>query len=102
MLIFRHRQPLILALAVLPIAILSNSMRIVLTSFVYQMGLSESAVNFFHDFAGLIMLPIAMLMFLGLNWYLDRLVPQVEQLSSSDILRRQLDNFPNEKASSTK
>ncbi len=81
---------LLMGIAILPIAILANSLRIVITGLLYRLGYSESFMSLGHDGAGLLMLPIAAALFLGLIWYLDRLLPQVEELDSSSLIRRQV------------
>ena len=64
---------LVLAFAVIPIAVLANSIRIVVTALCYQLGLEGVVMRLAHDGAGLLMLPAAALMFMGMVWYLDRL-----------------------------
>jgi exosortase len=54
---------LILASAV-PIALISNIFRVTITGAMYEAGYSEMANSFFHDFAGWLMMPLA----LGLLW----------------------------------
>jgi exosortase len=56
---------LILASAV-PIALLSNMIRVTVTGIMYEAGYSEMASHFFHDVAGWLMMPLALGM-LGLE-----------------------------------
>jgi exosortase/archaeosortase family protein len=56
-------QALILASAV-PIALLSNLIRVTATGIMYEAGQSELAHAFFHDVAGWVMMPLA----LGMLW----------------------------------
>jgi len=83
-----HR--LLLLLALVPIAIVANSMRIVVTALLYRWVSSEAGQAFSHDFAGWVMIPVAAAMFLGWNYYLDHLFleatevrPRVSRDSSS-------------------
>ena len=78
----------LMAIAVLPIAVLSNSIRIVITGLLYQFGFSESVMKLVHDGAGMVMLPIAAVMFLMLNWYIDQLLPQEEEFTTTRLLNR--------------
>lgn len=54
---------LILASAV-PIALVSNIIRVTATGMMYEAGYSEMASHFFHDVAGYVMMPLA----LGMLW----------------------------------
>ena len=54
---------LILASAI-PIALISNVIRVTATGIMYDLGYSEFASHFFHDVAGYLMMPIGM----GLLW----------------------------------
>jgi exosortase len=54
----------IIFLSAVPIALLSNLIRIVATGVMYDFGLSEMAAHFFHDVAGWVMMPLA----LGMLW----------------------------------
>jgi exosortase len=69
-------------LAALPIAILANVVRIVVTALLYQYASTEAAKHFMHDFSGLAMIPLAALMFWIFLMYLERLFPEIEELSS--------------------
>ncbi|MFM9066945.1 MAG: exosortase/archaeosortase family protein [Planctomycetota bacterium] len=70
-------QRLLIAMAVLPIALISNATRIVLTGLLYLFASSEAAQKFSHDFAGWVMIPFAAALFALMLWYLDRLVQVV-------------------------
>ncbi|MFQ3594153.1 MAG: exosortase/archaeosortase family protein [Gemmataceae bacterium] len=52
----------ILFLSAVPIALLSNLVRITATGILYSLGMSETANHFFHDLAGWIMMPLALSM----------------------------------------
>ena len=63
----------------IPIALLVNCIRITLTGMLYNLNLNEKIVNqIFHDFAGLIMMPLALgFLFLEMQ-ILSRLVIEEE------------------------
>ncbi|MDA1177228.1 MAG: exosortase/archaeosortase family protein [Planctomycetota bacterium] len=71
-------ERIILIFAVIPIALLANATRIVVTGLLYRHVSSEAARHFSHDVAGWIMIPLAASMFLATLWYLSRLMPVVE------------------------
>lgn len=81
----------IVLLAVLPVAITANVIRIVTTALLYQWVSSAAAHRFSHDLAGFVMIPLAAALFWLLLLYLDRLFPVVEDISpqtaSYDTLR---------------
>ncbi|MFQ5494904.1 MAG: exosortase/archaeosortase family protein [Phycisphaerae bacterium] len=58
----------------IPVAIVCNLVRLVATALLYLATSSETAERFFHDFAGLSMMPLAVLMLVGELWVLSRLV----------------------------
>ncbi len=71
----------IVLVAVLPVAIIANSIRIVVTGLLYQWVSSEAAHGFSHDVAGFVMIPLAAGLFWLLLVYLDKLFPVVEDIS---------------------
>ncbi len=56
-----------------PIAIVCNIIRLVVTAFLFMWFDSDLAETFFHDFAGLTMMPLAVVMMMGELWVLSRL-----------------------------
>jgi exosortase len=54
----------IILLSAIPIALISNILRIIATGLMYNAGQSEMANHFFHDIAGWLMMPLG----LGLLW----------------------------------
>jgi exosortase len=58
----------------IPIAIICNFVRLLTTAFLFMQTTSEIANTFFHDFAGIVMMPLAVLLLLGELWLLGRLV----------------------------
>jgi exosortase len=63
-----------LLVASIPVAILCNLVRLVVTAVLFLAVSSEVGEKFFHDFAGLTMMPLAVLMLVGLMWIMSRLV----------------------------
>jgi exosortase len=80
-------QKCLVLVAALPIAIISNVTRVVVTGLLYQYSTSEAARHFMHDLSGLVMIPFAAALFWLFLIYLDRLFPEVEELSSLDAAR---------------
>lgn len=67
-------QKTALALSSVPIAMLCNLVRLVVTSLLFLGTSNETAESFFHDFAGVTMMPLAFLAMLGELWVMARLV----------------------------
>lgn len=66
-------QKVVLVCSSIPIAISCNLVRLVATAVLYLKTSSETAERFFHDFAGLTMMPLAVLILLGELWIMARL-----------------------------
>ncbi|MBN1805947.1 MAG: exosortase/archaeosortase family protein [Sedimentisphaerales bacterium] len=67
------RQKMILLLSSIPVAVICNILRICITAALYMLVSSEVAEKFFHDFAGLAMMPAAVLLIFSELWLLDKL-----------------------------
>jgi exosortase len=67
-------QKLVLLASSIPIAILCNLVRLVVTALLFMWTTSSIANQFFHDFAGLTMMPLAVFMLMGELWLLSKLV----------------------------
>jgi len=67
-------QKTILLLSSLPVAVLCNILRISLTALLMLYVSVDWAEKFFHDFAGLVMMPAAVSLLFGELWLLGRLV----------------------------
>lgn len=67
-------QKAVLLISSIPIAILCNLIRLVVTALMFHASYSELADRFFHDFAGLTMMPLAVVMLAGELWLFSRLV----------------------------
>jgi exosortase len=78
----------VLLLSALPIALIANSTRIVVTGLLYQHASSEAAQKFSHDVSGWVSIPFAALLFAGVLFYLGRLLREVEVVDVGDLVRR--------------
>ncbi len=67
-------QKAALVLSSVPVAILCNTGRLVITAMLFLVTTNELAERFFHDFAGLFMMPMAVLMLMIELWVMSRLV----------------------------
>lgn len=78
----------IVLLSVLPVAIVANVTRIVVTGLLYQWVSGEAGQKFSHDIAGFVMIPFAALIFWAVLIFVDKLFPLVEQVSPTAELFR--------------
>ncbi len=69
-----------LVLSSIPIAIICNQIRLVATALLFLAVSSKVGEKFFHDFAGLVMMPMAVLMLIIELWVLSLLEIQDEKL----------------------
>ena len=76
----------ILIVGVVPIALFSNALRIIVTGLLYQYYSDAAAQKFSHDIAGFLMIPVAAACFGVLVWFLGRLVRETESLDMSDLV----------------
>ncbi len=83
---------MLLLLAILPIALIANSMRIVSTGILYQFGLDETAKHLSHDIAGFVMIPLAASLFALFLAYLDRLFVPIQTIDATNLIRHQTGN----------
>jgi len=67
-------QRAVLVLSSVPIAIVCNVMRLIATVALYAIASSSIAERFFHDFAGLTMMPVAIAILVGELWLMKKLV----------------------------
>jgi exosortase len=64
----------ILLVSSIPVAVICNIVRISLTAVIMLYVSVELGEKFFHDFAGLVMMPVAVSLIFGEIWLMDRLV----------------------------
>ena len=67
-------QKTILLLSSVPVAIICNIIRLFVTAILMLLVSTEIAEKFFHDFAGLVMMPIAVLLIFSQIWIMDKLI----------------------------
>ena len=72
-------QKAMLVISTVPIAIACNLVRLVTTAMLFLHVGSEAAERFFHDFAGVTMMPLAIALLLAELWIFSRLVLPEEQ-----------------------
>jgi exosortase len=81
-------ERLLILLATIPIALIANATRIVLTAFAYQWFSGDWARHFSHDLMGFLMIGFAAILFSAFLWYLGHLfVPAVRVERSQKTLR---------------
>lgn len=73
-------------LAILPVALITNSARIVVTAWLYEHLSGEAAHRFSHDAAGWLMLPLAAALMAAIIAYSERLVVTAVDMSPRDAL----------------
>jgi exosortase len=72
-------QKLVVTLSSIPVAIMCNMVRIFLTAWLYTRFDGEVAETFFHDFAGLLMMPLAVGILIGEIWLLGQIFVQEDE-----------------------
>jgi exosortase len=82
-------ERLLLVVATVPVALIANATRIVVTGLLSQWASGEAARRFSHDWCGYLMIPYAALLFALVLWYLGRLVQTVEIVDVAEALRRE-------------
>lgn len=81
-----RRQKAVLLFSSIPIAVMCNIVRLLVTGGLFIYASAEVAKEFFHDFAGLAMMPIAVLIMFGELWLMNKLIvsdepnPQPQQV----------------------
>ena len=78
-----RRQKAFLLLSSIPVALICNILRIVVTAVLTLYVSTKVAEKFFHDFAGLVMMPAAVMLMFGELWLMNRLTisePEPQQV----------------------
>lgn len=79
---------ILILVAAIPVAVISNVIRISLTGMLYNWGGRELGERLFHDFAGWMMMPIALgILWLGLKTLDWLYVPEMVRASRDEVLR---------------
>lgn len=64
----------VLLFSSIPVAVMCNILRLCVTAVLFMLTSTEIAEKFFHDFAGLVMMPVAVLIMFAELWMLDKLI----------------------------
>ena len=82
-------QRLILLASTIPIAILSNVVRVTITGFIYILWDPRYAQGIYHDMLGMVMLPFAFSLYGLLAWFMGNLfIDEKKAKSDEDIIVR--------------
>ncbi len=86
-------QKAVLLASSIPVAVVCNIIRIVVTAILMLMVSTRAGEKFFHDFAGVVMMPAAVLLLFGEIWLMDRLVvpESTAQSKPKNIVTRKRD-----------
>jgi exosortase len=79
----------VLLASVVPIALIANATRVVITGLLYQYVSGEAGQKFTHDAAGWVMILFAAGLFALVLWYLGKLVREVEVVEVDSVVRRE-------------
>jgi len=83
----RLQKAIVLASSI-PIAVICNIIRIFVTAVIMLHLSSEAADKFFHDFAGIVMMPIAVLLIFGELWLMEMLTLPETELKPDEIIAK--------------
>jgi exosortase len=81
-------QKLVLLVSTVPIAIICNIVRVVITGFIYVFMSQEYAQGIYHDLLGLAMLPLAFALYGLLDRFMSILFIEEESIAKEDIIVR--------------
>ncbi len=80
-------QRLVLLASIIPIAIFCNMVRVTTTGFIYIFGNPKYAQGIYHDMLGLMMLPLAFILYGGLAYFMSSLfIEEDEHQADEDII----------------
>jgi len=83
-------QKAVLLLSSIPVAVMCNIVRLLVTGVLMLLVSTQAGEKFFHDFAGLAMMPVAVLLMFGELWLMDKLTlpePDLRQRRSGTHAR---------------
>ena len=93
---YLHQRPLwqrfILLLSTVPIAILCNVIRVLVTALIYIFWDPQYAQGIYHDLLGILMLPLAFSFYGGLAWLMSNLFVDDAEPSEDVIVVRRTDS----------
>lgn len=90
-------QRLVLLASTLPIAILCNIIRVTITGFIYILGNPKYAQGAYHDALGMLMLPLAFILYGGLAWLMSNLFIDEDEMVEEDVIISQSTSSTQEK-----
>ncbi|MBN1588466.1 MAG: exosortase/archaeosortase family protein [Pirellulales bacterium] len=82
-------EKLFLLASAIPIALIANSARIVVTTLLGLHVSGEAAHRFTHDFAGWVMIPFAAGLFAMVLWYLGKATREIEQVDIGTVVQQE-------------
>ena len=91
---YLHQRPIwqrvVLVLTTIPIAILCNVVRVIITALIYILGDPRYAQGIYHDTLGLLMLPLAFGLYGAIAWFMSNLYTEEEdeQAAPVTVIRR--------------
>jgi exosortase len=92
---YLHDRPiwhrLVLLCSTIPIAIFCNIVRVTITGLIYVLGDPQYAQGIYHDALGILMLPLAFVLYGGLAWIMSNLFTEESSEPEAVIIRRKKD-----------
>jgi exosortase len=85
-------QRLVLLASTIPIAILCNVIRVVISGFIFVLWDPMYAQGIYHDMLGLLMLPLAFGMYGLLAWFMSELFVDERRLMQQEVIIRRKDS----------
>jgi len=81
-------QKAVLLASSIPVAVICNIIRIFVTAVIMLKVGSEAADKFFHDFAGIVMMPIAVMLMFSELWLMELLTLPETELKPDEIIAK--------------
>ena len=81
-------QRVVLLASTIPIAIVCNVVRVTITGFIYVLIHPKYAQGIYHDFLGMLMLPLAFGLYGSLAWFMSNLLVEESDVVKEDIVVR--------------
>lgn len=89
---YLHYRPLwqriILLASTIPIAIICNTVRVIVTGFIYVLISPEYTKGVYHDMLGIGMLPLAFALYGFLSWFMSSLFVEEAETTAGDVVVR--------------
>jgi exosortase len=81
-------QRLVLLASTVPIAIICNIIRVIITGFIYVLIGTQYAQGIYHDMLGMLMLPLAFGLYGALAWFMSNLFMDSDEVKAPDVVVR--------------